>query len=90
MCRCGCTAAAAGFALDSGVAGFAAGGLAATASGLLFGAAMPAWILAYQRGMLRWEARLAAYHACLVEEYPPFSFDTGAATPPAMVGAQHT
>ncbi|MBV8762920.1 MAG: DUF4389 domain-containing protein [Deltaproteobacteria bacterium] len=57
---------------------------------VLFGAAMPAWILAYQRGMLRWEARLAAYHACLVEEYPPFSFDTGAATPPAMVGAQHT
>lgn len=36
---------------------------------------MPASFLAYQRGVLRWQARLVAYHASLVDEYPPFSFD---------------
>lgn len=43
----------------------------------LITAHVPHSLLAYQRGMLRWEARLVAYHASLVEEYPPFSFDTG-------------
>lgn len=33
---------------------------------------MPHSILAYQRGVLRWQARLIAYHASLVDEYPPF------------------
>jgi hypothetical protein len=37
---------------------------------------VPRSILAFQRGVLRWQARLVAYHASLVEEYPPFSFDT--------------
>jgi len=44
---------------------------------VLFGSPMPDAILAFQRGVLRWQARLVAYHASLVEEYPPFSFDTG-------------
>ena len=33
----------------------------------------------FQRGVLRWEARLLGYLASLVEPYPPFSFDTGPA-----------
>jgi hypothetical protein len=36
---------------------------------------VPSGILAFQRGMLRWQARLLAYHASLIEEYPPFSFE---------------
>ncbi|HEU0031462.1 MAG TPA: DUF4389 domain-containing protein [Kofleriaceae bacterium] len=43
---------------------------------VLFGAEMPHGILSFQRGFLAWEARLLAYHASLVEEYPPFSMDT--------------
>lgn len=43
---------------------------------VLLGGPMPQSILAFQRGRLRWEARLVAYHASLVEEYPPFSLDT--------------
>jgi len=38
---------------------------------------MPDAILAFQRGVLRWQSRLVAYHASLVEEYPPFLFETG-------------
>lgn len=37
---------------------------------------VPGSILAFQRGVLRWNARLVAYHASLVEEYPPFALDT--------------
>ena len=33
----------------------------------------------FQRGVVRWEARLLGYLASLVEPYPPFSFDTGPA-----------
>jgi len=43
---------------------------------VLLGGPMPPSILAYQRGLLRWQTRLVAYHASLVDEYPPFSFDT--------------
>jgi hypothetical protein len=42
---------------------------------------VPAGVLAFQRGMLRWQARLLAYHASLVDEYPPFSFDETHARP---------
>ncbi len=42
----------------------------------LISAHVPHTLLAYLRGMLRWQARLVAYHASLVAEYPPFSFDT--------------
>jgi hypothetical protein len=37
----------------------------------------------FQRGVLRWEARLLGYHASLVEEYPPWALDTGAEPSPA-------
>jgi hypothetical protein len=37
----------------------------------------PDGIYDFQRGVVRWEARLLAYHASLVEPYPPFSLDTG-------------
>ena len=31
----------------------------------------------FQRGITRLAARLVAYHASLVQEYPPFAFDMG-------------
>ena len=40
------------------------------------GASIPAGILGYQRGVLRWQARLVAYHASLVDDYPPLALDT--------------
>lgn len=42
---------------------------------------VPSGILAFQRGMLRWQARLLGYHASLIDEYPPFSFDDTHARP---------
>lgn len=45
---------------------------------ILFTRRVPTSLLGYQAGVLRWEARLVAYHASLVDEYPPFSFDTEA------------
>jgi hypothetical protein len=38
---------------------------------------LPGFVYRFQKGVLRWQARLLAYHASLVEQYPPFSFDTG-------------
>jgi hypothetical protein len=38
----------------------------------------PAGLYDFQRGVLRWAGRLAAYHASLVQEYPPLAFDMGA------------
>lgn len=38
----------------------------------------------FQRGVLRWEARLLGYHASLVHEYPPFALDTGPEPAPAV------
>ena len=55
---------------------------------VLVGAPMPASILAYQRGVLRWQARLLAYHASLVAEYPPFSFETDGGHRPAAAAAR--
>jgi hypothetical protein len=43
---------------------------------VLVGSPIPSGFIGYQRGVLRWQARLVAYHASLVEEYPPFSLDT--------------
>ena len=37
----------------------------------------------FQLGVMRWEARLLAYHSSLVEQYPPFSLDTGPQPQPA-------
>jgi hypothetical protein len=46
---------------------------------------IPPSILGFQRSVLRWQARLVAYHASLVDEYPPFELDTsdGHETPAA-------
>jgi hypothetical protein len=37
----------------------------------------PAGLYDFQCGVLRWMARLVAYHASLVDTYPPFTFDAG-------------
>jgi hypothetical protein len=37
----------------------------------------------FQCGVVRWEARLLAYLASLVDPYPPFAFDTGPVGVPA-------
>jgi hypothetical protein len=55
---------------------------------ILINGTYPDWAFNFIRGYLRWNARLLAYMASLVDEYPPFSFsdDSGApapATPPA-------
>jgi len=49
------------------------------ALGILFWKTVPEPVFDFQRGVLRWEARLFAFNASLVEEPPPFSFETGAA-----------
>jgi hypothetical protein len=48
---------------------------------ILLDGTVPAGILAFQRGVLRWQARLLAYHASLIDEYPPFSFEESHAQP---------
>lgn len=49
----------------------------------------PASVYSFLRGWIRWEARVLAYLAALVEEYPPFSLSAGGDSPPvpAPVGA---
>ena len=54
-----------------------------SAIGVLVVAHVPDSILGYQRGVLRWQARLVAYHASLVNDYPPFMLDTHGHLPPA-------
>ena len=44
---------------------------------ILINETSPKWASSYIRGYLRWNARVFAYLASLVEEYPPFSFDAG-------------
>lgn len=59
---------------------------AATVVTILMNGTYPEWGFTYFRGYLRWNARVLAYLASLVDEYPPFSFDDGgmtvAASPP--------
>ena len=50
---------------------------------ILFSERYPESLWNFQCGVVRWEARLLAYLASLVEEYPPFAFDTGPAGVPA-------
>jgi hypothetical protein len=38
---------------------------------------VPRSLFGFQQEIVRWLARLLAYHASLIEEYPPFSLDTG-------------
>jgi Domain of unknown function (DUF4389) len=44
---------------------------------ILVGESYPEGIFNFLRGFVRWQARLYAYMAGLVDEYPPFAFDTG-------------
>jgi hypothetical protein len=44
----------------------------------------PSAIYDFLRGLMRWEARLLAYLASLVEAYPPFALDTGESTDASM------
>lgn len=50
---------------------------------ILINGTYPAWIADFNRGYLRWNARLLAYLASLVDEYPPFSFEGDAPAEPA-------
>ena len=52
---------------------------------ILMNGTYPDWGFNYLRGYLRWNARLLAYMASLVDEYPPFSFSDGdSPTAPAV------
>ncbi len=44
---------------------------------ILISGSYPEFVAKFIRGYLRWTARVLVYMASLVEEYPPFSFDTG-------------
>ncbi len=44
----------------------------------------PSGIYDFLRGYLRWEARVLAYLAGFVQDYPPFAFDTGSELPGAQ------
>lgn len=50
---------------------------------ILISGSYPEWAQNFIRGYLRWNARLFAYLASLVDEYPPFSFQNGEAAAPA-------
>ena len=50
---------------------------------ILASGSCPEWASNFIRGYLRWNARLLAYMASLVDEYPPFSFSEGDAGAPA-------
>jgi len=50
---------------------------------ILVSGSYPDWAFDFIRGYLRWNARVLAYMAALVDEYPPFSFENGGAMAPA-------
>ena len=51
---------------------------------ILVNESYPQGLFDFQRGVVRWGARLLAYHASLTDQYPPFALDTG---PEAAPGA---
>jgi hypothetical protein len=59
---------------------------------ILINGTYPEWAFGFIRGYLRWNARVLAYMASLVDEYPPFSFANGdeatvpAGAPPPAAG----
>jgi hypothetical protein len=50
---------------------------------ILLTGSYPAGLYDFQCGVLRWLARLLAYHTSLVDQYPPIAFDAGPAPSPA-------
>lgn len=54
---------------------------------ILLNGTYPEWAANFIRGYLRWNARLLAYMASLVDEYPPFSFGDGEAPAPVAPAA---
>jgi hypothetical protein len=52
-----------------------------SAISILVNGTYPEWAFGFIRGYLRWNARVLAYMASLVDEYPPFSFENGAGMP---------
>ncbi len=42
---------------------------------------VPAPLLGFQRGLVRWQARLLAYHASLVDAPPPYALEGGSEDP---------
>lgn len=57
-------------------------------SALISGGMLPG-LYDFLRGVMRWQARLFAYHSSLVEEHPPWSLDTEA-LPPATSPSHET
>jgi hypothetical protein len=47
----------------------------------------PEGLYDFQCGVVRWQARLLAYHASLADGYPPFAFDTGPESAPPAAAA---
>jgi hypothetical protein len=48
---------------------------------VLFVESVPETYLGFQRAVIRWQGRLFAYHASLVEVMPPFALDSGREAP---------
>jgi hypothetical protein len=48
---------------------------------ILINGTAPDWATSFICGYLRWNARVLAYMASLVDEYPPFSFSNGETMP---------
>ena len=59
---------------------------------ILLNETYPEWASTFIQGYLRWTARVMAYMASLVDEYPPFSFENGGAAlamlPPSPAAAE--
>lgn len=51
----------------------------ATMVSILLNGTYPEWGFNFLRGYMKWTARVLAYLASLVDEYPPFSFEDAAA-----------
>lgn len=72
-------------AIVLGLLGIVAGILVIVAAIMvLINGTYPEGIFGFIRGYVRWDARMYAYLAGLVQEYPPFALDTGSeSAPPA-------
>ena len=54
---------------------------------ILISETYPESVYNFLRGWVRWQARVLAYMAGLVDEYPPFSLDMSTDTPLLTTGA---